>query len=151
MRLPTVFSSQRRELDVAMTPMIDVVFLLLVFFVWTASFQIVEYVLPSNVSAVTGSQPNDAAAVPPPEADFDDVVIRILLQNGRAAWQLNGTPIATLAEIRSSLVAIAAVKPDAPVILHPEGDVPLGHVIDVYDVARLEGFEKVQFAASEDI
>ena len=38
------------DIDKAMTPMIDVVFLLLVFFVWTASFQIIEHVLPSKRS-----------------------------------------------------------------------------------------------------
>jgi hypothetical protein len=27
--------------------------------------------------------------------------------------------------------------------------VPLGHVIDLYDQARLAGFEKVQFTAAE--
>ena len=59
--------------------------------------------------------------------------------------------MATLVEVRASLVRIAEVKPDAPVILHPDQDVPLGHVIDAYDVTRLEGFEKVQFAASEAI
>ena len=39
------------DLDSAMTPMIDVVFLLLVFFVWTASFTIVEHILDSEMSA----------------------------------------------------------------------------------------------------
>ena len=43
------------DIDKAMTPMIDVVFLLLVFFVWTASFQIIEHVLPSKMSAQLGS------------------------------------------------------------------------------------------------
>ena len=40
---------------------------------------------------------------------------------------------------------------DAPVILHPDPEVPLGHVIDLYDLARLIGFAKIQFAASEKI
>ncbi|MEO8496389.1 MAG: biopolymer transporter ExbD, partial [Planctomycetota bacterium] len=40
MRRPSIFTERREPLDVKMTPMIDVVFLLLIFFVWTASFHI---------------------------------------------------------------------------------------------------------------
>ncbi|MBC8874781.1 MAG: biopolymer transporter ExbD, partial [Planctomycetes bacterium] len=54
MRRESIYTQRRSDLDVKMTPMIDVVFLLLVFFVWTASFHIVEHILPSSVSAVRG-------------------------------------------------------------------------------------------------
>ena len=40
--------ARRDSLEIKMTPMIDVVFLLLIFFVWTASFQVVEYLLPRS-------------------------------------------------------------------------------------------------------
>ena len=50
MKRPSIFNGTRRELEIKMTPMIDVVFLLLVFFVWTASFQAIEYLLPSSLS-----------------------------------------------------------------------------------------------------
>jgi len=130
--------------------MIDVVFLLLVFFVWTASFHIAEHILPSSVSAVRGTEPSDPST-PPPEEDFDDVVIRIHWLDTQPGWRVNEEPMTTLDDVRAALAGVAAVKPDAPVILHPDQDVPLGHVIDVYDATRLEGFEKVQFAASERI
>ncbi len=41
MKLPQHFSSDSMELK--MTPMIDVVFLLLIFFVWTSSFELPEF------------------------------------------------------------------------------------------------------------
>lgn len=151
MRRHSVYTERRSDLDVKMTPMIDVVFLLLVFFVWTASFHIVEHILPSSVSALRGSEPSDTTVPPPPEEDFDDVVIRILWSDTQPAWRVNDEPMNTLAGVRTSLGVIAQVKPDAPVILHPDQEVPLGHVIDLYDITRLEGFEKVQFAASEEI
>jgi biopolymer transport protein ExbD len=59
------YRRQRRDLDVKMTPMIDVVFLLLVFFLWTASFRISEQVLPSNISAVKTDQTPEPATSRP--------------------------------------------------------------------------------------
>ena len=151
MHRPSVYNLRRSDVDVKMTAMIDVVFLLLVFFLWTASFHIVEQVLPSSVSARQGSDPVRSDEPPPPQDDFDDIVIRITWTADRPAWRVNGQPAGTLAQVRETLQNIVRVKSDAPVILHPDPDVPLGHVIDVYDITRLEGFDKVQFAASERI
>jgi biopolymer transport protein ExbD len=150
MRRVSLYRQQRRDLDVKMTPMIDVVFLLLVFFIWTASFRISEQLLPSHISA-SSAAPSAASDVPAPEEDFDDVVIRVFWSDGGPRWEVNGTPVAALDQVRRSLAALAAIKTDAPVIIHPDPDVPLGHVIDLYDITRLEGFEKVQFAASEPV
>jgi biopolymer transport protein ExbD len=149
MRRPSIYSQRQQGVDVKMTPMIDVVFLLLVFFVWTASFQIIEQVLPSSISSssTAGSTPVDTP--PPAEADFEQIVIRVLWQGGQAAWTINGQPVASLAAVRSRLATIAQIKQDAPVILDPDPAAPLGHVIDLYDAARLENFQRVQFAASE--
>ena len=58
--------------------------------------------------------------------------------------------VGSLAELRQTLTTIASIKRDAPVIIDPIGDVPLGDVIDVFDLARLVGFEKVQFAVAEE-
>ena len=49
MRYRSVHTRRDRSLEVAMTPMIDVVFMLLIFFVWTASFQVAELILPSSI------------------------------------------------------------------------------------------------------
>ena len=133
-----------------MTPMIDVVFLLLVFFVWTASFQIVEQVLPSQVSEPARGAETSTSEPPPPEADFQDVVIRILWQNGQPTWRVNEEELTSLPAVRGKLESIFAVLQDAPLIIHPDDETPLGHVIDVYDVTRLVGFQEVQFAVSED-
>jgi biopolymer transport protein ExbD len=151
MRTPSIFNRGRREISISMTPMIDVVFLLLIFFLWNVGAQVTEYVLPSRLSAAAGTSERPQLDEPPPEADFDAVVIRILWTGDAPAWTVNDAPIATLAEVRTHLATIAQIKRDAPVILDPDPQVPLGDVIDVYDAARLEKFEKVQFAASEGV
>jgi biopolymer transport protein ExbD len=150
MRVPSRYSGGRsRELKLELTPMIDCVFLLMIYFIWTSSFGIVEDVLPSRLSVIAGTGQTTTNQPPPPEADFDNVVVRVIHTGAEPAWTVNSTPVGSLEELRGQLAAIAGVKRDAPVILHPDPEVDLGHVIEVYDLARLAGFEKVQFAASQ--
>ena len=152
MKLPLQVLRARTPLEIQMTPMIDVVFLLLVFFVWTAGFQIVEKVLPSRVTAEStdkkspGATPDDGT--PPPEADFERIVVRVAWAADGPRWTINQEPIPTAAAVRAKLRRIGEITTDVPVVLHPDGDVPLHHVIDVYDSARRLGFTKVSMAAA---
>ena len=149
MRRPSyVLDQQRSPLGVPMTPMIDVVFNLLVFFVWTAGFQAIERSLPSTLLAPPGS--GAVGQIDPELIDFDRVVIRLLWQEDHPTWKINNRQIANLEALRQTLAAIAAVRTSVPVVIDSGPDVPLGHVIDVYDIARLEGFGEVQFAAIEE-
>jgi biopolymer transport protein ExbD len=124
-----------------------VVFLLLVFFVWTASFQTVEQILPSQMSSQLGNQPTDPID-PPPEADFENLVIRIHWDGQQPEWEINDQPVADLAELKNRLTAVSQIKADAPLILHPDRNVPLGIVIEAYDVAKQSGFDKLSFAVN---
>lgn len=141
-------SSQRRgggTMEINMTPMIDMVFLLIVYFVWTSGDLAQEMPLPSRISEQSGT----AAAtddIPPPEADFDPVVVRIVLNDGTVGWRVNDERLGSLDQLRAVLQRLAEIKADAPVVLHPDPAVPLGDVIDVYDLSRVIGFEKIQFA-----
>ena len=138
----------RHGIDVKMTPMIDVVFLLLIFFVCTASFQIPEEILPAGLVALSGSSVDVEILLEP---DLEQVIVKIGYQEGRATWLVNERPYESLAQVRSVLAAVAEIDAGVPVILDVEGMVPLGNVIDVYDVCRLVGLDKIQFAASAQI
>lgn len=151
MQIPSRTTAGGSAYDIPMTPMIDVVFLLLVFFVWTASFQIAEYRLPGAIAPPPASGQAAASSTtepPPPEADYDQVVIRVRWQAGAPQWQVNDQPATGLAAVRELLARIAQIKADVPVVLHPDSTVPFGHVIDAYDIARQAGFSRVRFAAS---
>jgi biopolymer transport protein ExbD len=128
MRRPS-FTTRRSPVDLQLTPMIDCVF-------------------PSQLSAASGSGATSTDIPPPPEADFEDVVVRILWQGSAPTWAVNDTPVPSLAALRQTLAQVARIKRNAPIILHPDAEVPLGDVIEVYDISRLVGFEKVQFTAS---
>ena len=149
MRKPSQYvqSGPATDIDSAMTPMIDVVFLLLVFFVWTASFQIIEQVMPSQLSQAAGSEAVESVDVPEP-ADFDNLVIRIKVQDGIPAWFVREKQLPSLDAVKQQLTAIAQISTEAPVILYPDQNVPLEHVVNAWDTAKVSGFAKVQFAVS---
>ena len=146
MQLRTRAGESRVEMQ--MTPMIDMVFLLIVYFVWTSGDLAQEMLLPSRISEQSGTAPSTNADLPPPEADFDPVVVRVSWQGDAPLWRVNDEPLGSLDELRDILTRLAAIKQDAPVILHPDPEVPLGSVIDVYDLSRVIGFEKIQFATT---
>ncbi len=136
------------DIDSAMTPMIDVVFLLLVFFVWTASFAIVEQVMPSQLSQAAGKDDQIEDVDIPEPADFENLVIRIKFDGALPQWFVKDQPLDDLAAVKQQLMTIAEINNDAPVILYPDQEVPLEHIVNAWDAAKLSGFAKVQFAVS---
>ncbi len=135
------------DMDSAMTPMIDVVFLLLVFFVWTASFVAIEQVLPSQLSSQLGQQQIDTIT-PPVESDLDQVVVRIGWNETRPSWSINNRPYPDLESLDLQLQTLAKAAATTPIILHPHPSVPLGHVIETYDVTKRCRFETISFAVN---
>ena len=144
MRVPHAHH-ERRQLDVAMTPMIDVVFQLLIFFLCTASFQIPEELLPTQLATPTGStvaQPEEI------EPDLERILVQATRDDGRTRWVVNDRPCDSLADAGAVLRVVVQIDRSLPVILDVAAEVPLGDMIEVYDLARLVGFERIQFAAT---
>jgi len=148
MRRPNLFS-RGNDMDSMMTPMIDVVFLLLVFFVWTASFKVVEYILPTTMSAQLGESNTDTVEPTPEEIDFEQIIIRLADQSGLVTISINESQVASVEELAGRLEVIAGIKIDAPIIIYPDPEVVMEEVIDVYDAAKRTGFEKVSFAVNK--
>lgn len=143
MRYPSLYRRRNEQLDVAMTPMIDVVFMLLIFFVWTASFRVAELVLPSSLITQSGST---AVELQDELEDLERIVVRVGWDGQRPSWVVNDVPVASITAVRERLSVVATINVSLPVLVDPLPSVPLGHVIDVYDLARQAGFENVQFA-----
>ncbi len=135
-------------MQLQMTPMIDVVFQLLIFFVCTTSFQALEQILPTTLSSAGGV--GEAVETPPELVELEDVIIKLGRQPTSTTWQLNEQAIDSLPKLRERLMRLVRLRSDLPVILDVASDVPLGDVIDVYDLCRVVGFDKVQFAAKAD-
>jgi biopolymer transport protein ExbD len=141
MRLPAHHG--RTATDVAMTPMIDVVFLLLIFFICTADFQLEEQLLPMGLAATAGAMAETSQAAEP---EPDRIVVRATRADGLTQWTVNGQSNDSLTEVQEVLRAAATENSLVPVTLDVSGGVPLGDMIDVYDLCRLLGLEKIEFA-----
>src|SRR5436305_9050486 len=115
MRVPSPFRDRRASVELQLTHMIDCVFLLMIYFLWSSSFAVAERSLPSKMTAQPGGsgsgQPNEP---PPPEADFENVVIGIAWRGDHSDWKINDAPIGSLAELRQTLSTVARINRDAP-------------------------------------
>lgn len=131
-----------------MTPMIDVVFLLLIFFVCAASGQERVDLLPMDLPP-TGSI---EAPAPPPE-DFvpkDRLWIYLSINaDGRTVIELNEREYDNLTLLKQVLTAIAELDRESPVILDIDGDVPAEDWIKVYDVCQASDFKTVSIATEQ--
>jgi biopolymer transport protein ExbD len=141
--MKTVFSNNvsRPSVDSMLTPMIDVVFLLLIFFLTSSSFQRLEKQLPS-ASAMPPQQSKQGVSQEPvlPEAnDFNDIIIKIGNRNGTLEYKLQDAVVADIAQLESRLVAILKIRNDVPIIIDPENSVASGEAIRVYDMIRNNG------------
>ena len=146
MRLPR--HGRRGSMELKMTPMVDVVFLLLVFFIWTSSFQLPEFDLPGALALPPGGVNDPDISPPPPEA-FDEIVIVVQQREGGVALLLNGQPVASVEALAAQLAEIVSLGAQPPVIVDPDPQVPVGLAVDVYDTARGAGLGRVLFAADE--
>lgn len=128
--------------DAKMTPMIDVIFQLLIFFLCTAGFAVPEAVLPTEL-------PRNAAISTLPATPKDPTEVVKVQLSGREELviQMNRQPVATVSDLEERLRQIARISGDVPVILDVSTEVPIGHVIQIYDKALSSGLRNVHFAA----
>ncbi len=137
------------SLEVAMTPMIDVVFLLLIFFVWTSSFEAPESDLPSSVAS---AEKPGGGAEPSPDIvaeAFDEIVIGVTFDSSGVKLELNQQPIANLSVLKTRLSEILQLGVQPPVIIDPEPTVLMADAVAVFDAARTAGADRVLFAIEE--
>lgn len=145
MRIRTVLTRDRELGDSqTMTPMIDIVFLLLVFFVCVATDRVVEYNLPTELASGT------VQAQPPLPRETWVTEIRVLVTQSadsrQAIIEMNGRRFEDYTQFQQTLQALANVSRDSPVILDITEQVRLGDVIRIYDAARAAEFQSIHFA-----
>ena len=147
MKLPQ--TSNDASLELKMTPMIDVVFLLLVFFVWTSSFELPEFDLPGSLAELPMGAAETSTDTPPVEK-FDEIIIRLLWQGEETQIMLNGQEMEQMSDLKARLAEITSLGVQPPVIVDPDEKVTMDLAVQAYDAARAAGVDRVLFAAKPE-
>lgn len=134
-----------------MMPMIDVVFLLLIYFLWTTSFDPPPTDLPGAIAAAPddAALDNGADTAESPARPLDEIIIHLRSTDGQITATLNDKPIDAPETLRRRIAEIIALGVNPPIIVDPEGSIPLGIVVSYYDAARSGGGDRVLFAVSD--
>ncbi|MEM8681721.1 MAG: biopolymer transporter ExbD [Planctomycetota bacterium] len=133
-----------------MTPMIDVVFLLLIFFIWTASFKIAEEQLPGTFASrqpTLGRAPLESESVP---AESEIVVLQLQPASDGVQWVINNRVVTSWDEVSKTLSQVVEIDSATPVVIDPAPQVAYGDAIFALDLARSVGLQKVHLAAPEE-
>jgi biopolymer transport protein ExbD len=127
---------EEEESNIDMTPMLDVVFIMLIFFIVTASFV--------NESGLDVNRP-PTSDEPPPDSDNTNIVFRVSESN---ELTLEGRRIDVRA-VRANVERMHAEKPEAKVIVsaHPKSKTELFVLIS--DQAREAGVYDVSLSTDE--
>lgn len=147
MRIPS--DRIRQPIELKMTPMIDVVFLLLVFFVWTSSFDLPEFDLPSSLA----QPPNGGMESEVTDAQvesFDEIIIELDQRDGELIIDMNSQRISGTDALSRQLRAVLDLGVQPPVIIDPSDRVTMSNAVQIYDLARNEGSDRVLFAAKAE-
>ncbi|OFE12636.1 hypothetical protein PHACT_05350 [Pseudohongiella acticola] len=126
-------SRKKDESNIDLTPMLDVVFILLIFFVVTATF------LSEQAIDAASNENNDT----PPETDDENKNILIeLSQNNEIRF--NGEPRAVLeSQVRANIDRLKAENPSATVIVRPAETSNVNVLVMVMDAARQAGIMNI--------
>ena len=127
----------RKSVDDAkidLTPMLDVVFILLIFFVVTATFL-------SETAISAASRDNNNNETPPEDDDKKNILFEIGANNEIV---LNGNPRPIIAtQIRSNIDQLKAENPAASVIIQPNFESDVSTLVMIMDAARQAGMANI--------
>jgi biopolymer transport protein ExbD len=127
-------NTQREEDEIDLTPMLDVVFIMLIFFIVTATF-VKEVGIDVN-------SPDKNQNVQ--DADKQSIVVQI---TNRDRIKIRGRDVDFRA-VRANIERLHAESPDAPVVVQPHSDSTTEIMVHVMDAARQAGVYNVSIAAS---
>ncbi len=140
-------SKQRpaRAMQPPLTPMIDVTFLLLVFFLLACQFKVSEGVILAKLPAISG--PDVAPALKTKPIDIKLIAVG----ESSARWEVSsgGGVARSGMELRGILIRLRAEYADdnvPPVLIKPNRNVRWEHTVEAFNQAVIARFKKIAFA-----
>ncbi len=122
------------ETELDMTPMLDIVFIMLIFFIVTTSFVKESGVTVSSPQAETASQQENAN-------------IFIAITATGEVW-IDRRPVDPRS-VRAIVARLHADNPEGSVIIQSDEDASTRMLVDVMDQVRLAGIEAIAIAADK--
>ena len=125
------------DLDVNITPLIDVVFLLLIFFMVSTTFE-----RESEIEITLPQATIDAAPT-------DEFVLQITIDK-EGTFFVNGQRVVNtqLDTLKKAMKEVAGDRKDPPIILSADAQTPHQSVVTVMDASRQLGFVHINFATT---
>ena len=120
------------EAEVDLTPMLDVVFIMLIFFIVTASFV--------KESGIDVNRPDAATAVVKPRGN-----ILVAITPSGQIWI--DKRVVDVRSIRANLERLHAENPQGAVVIQADRDSKNGLLVAVMDAAKLAKIENISIAA----
>ena len=125
----------RKQVDLNVVSLVDVLFLLLIFFMLTSTFK--------RAGELDLKLPKSSTAAPTHAAASDKPVDLVLTEQGTLL--LDGSPT-TFDKLLPGLRALHERQPDGQVMIEAEEAVPHGQVVKLLDAVRTAGFKGVGIA-----
>ena len=129
------FKKNREESEINITPMLDIVFIMLIFFIVTTSF-VKE--ISIDVNRPTKS--------PIKEQKKSEVISVRISAEGQIFVQ---DRLITLDAVRANIESSLALKPEATVVVVSDREADAGFLVKVIDQSRLAGARNVSLAAKK--
>ena len=129
--------SKKRSTGIDMTPMVDLAFLLLTFFILTTTF---------NKSRVLPLVMPDRAGTDVPEITADNVLNLVLAHDNKVYWWTGLTPPAEVTDfskdgVRKVLLE-RRINPKLMVLIKPRDDSRYANMVDILDEMKITGIER---------
>ncbi len=127
--------NQEEDAEINMTPMLDIVFIMLIFFIVTTSFV--------KESGISVNRPHAQTAV---RQERGNILISIT-SNGEI-W-IDKRPV-DIQAVRPNIERLHAENPEGSVVIVGDEKSETGILVQVMDQVRLAGVENVSLAANKD-
>ena len=133
------------EIKMEFTPMIDVVFLLLIFFMCTLQFKTLEGKLATYLPEQGVSGPRDF------ENPREKIRLKLSLRGDQCICMVNGKAVGVLPEAQGRVFErirrIRSASPKSPAEIDPDPAVPHRYVVNLIDECMRANVKEINFTA----
>lgn len=136
-------AGDEEKLELKMTSMIDVVFLLLIFFIVTLQIPAEEAMIEAKLPKATAE--GEEAVEEEARMEFEDIVLQLRISNGVVQRFINDQPMSGLVAMLSKLGTFGKLNPEGRVIIDCADDVPYKELVTAINASQIAGLS-ISFA-----